>query len=134
MLDVYDECRPAFEKIEKPSLIHGDLWHGNILVDNNARILGVIDWDTAVWGDPAMDFYILDIRCFNRVAFRSNYRGDINWQCKDYELRLKFYRIYGLMRTVFAYANRTTSQNAVVTLREAIKTYLRELQKMYNQA
>ena len=39
-----------------PVLIHGDLWHGNILVDvEKRRISGVVDWDTAGIGDRAWD-------------------------------------------------------------------------------
>ncbi len=40
-----------------PVLCHGDLWYGNILIDpaNNA-LTGILDFETAAFGDPAQDF------------------------------------------------------------------------------
>lgn len=35
-------------------LVHGDYWLGNLLVEDG-RILAIIDWGTARWGDPAID-------------------------------------------------------------------------------
>lgn len=43
-----------------PSLIHGDLWYGNILVDpGHTRITGVLDWEEMAFDDPAQDFATL---------------------------------------------------------------------------
>jgi len=42
------------------TLIHGDLWYDNILVDGAARhVLGVVDLERATEGDPAEDFATL---------------------------------------------------------------------------
>ena len=38
-----------------PRLRHGDLWYENLLVADG-RLVGVIDWGTAEYGDPAEDF------------------------------------------------------------------------------
>ncbi len=39
-----------------PRLVHGDLWHGNILVDPaQDRITGLIDWENVGIDDPAQD-------------------------------------------------------------------------------
>jgi aminoglycoside 2''-phosphotransferase len=52
----WDELR-ADERFRtfEPRLRHGDLWYENLLVDNG-RLVGVIDWGTAEYGDPAEDF------------------------------------------------------------------------------
>lgn len=43
-----------------PSLVHGDLWYGNILVDpEHTRITGVLDWEEMAFDDPARDFATL---------------------------------------------------------------------------
>ena len=39
----------------EPRLRHGDLWYENLLVADG-RLVGVIDWGTAEYGDPAEDF------------------------------------------------------------------------------
>lgn len=51
---------PAFygplDEITVPSLVHWDLWDGNIFVDPQTHhINGVIDFERALWGDPLME-------------------------------------------------------------------------------
>jgi aminoglycoside phosphotransferase (APT) family kinase protein len=39
------------------TVTHGDLWFGNVLVDDPAtRLLAVLDWEIALIGDPSRDF------------------------------------------------------------------------------
>ena len=48
----------ADEEIDRfaPTVRHGDLWYGNVLVDRAAgRVVGVVDWENAAVGDPASD-------------------------------------------------------------------------------
>ena len=46
--------RELFDKIEKPVLVHWDMWEGNIFVKDN-HVSGIIDWERAMWGEPLMD-------------------------------------------------------------------------------
>ncbi|RCK68635.1 aminoglycoside phosphotransferase family protein [Desertihabitans brevis] len=49
-----------FDAVE-PRLLHGDLWHVNLLLDPDApepTITGLIDTDRASWGDPWADWTI----------------------------------------------------------------------------
>lgn len=46
----------------RPSLLHGDLWSLNILLDDAGRISGIVDWDAASWGDPLADWTLHRIR------------------------------------------------------------------------
>ena len=39
---------------ETPTVVHGDLWPGNVLM-RGRQVSGVIDWDRAALGDPALD-------------------------------------------------------------------------------
>ena len=39
---------------ETPTVLHGDLWPGNVLMCGR-KVSGVIDWDRAALGDPALD-------------------------------------------------------------------------------
>lgn len=46
--------RAAFDAVTVPSLVHWDMWEGNIFV-KEGRLSGVIDWERAMWADPFMD-------------------------------------------------------------------------------
>lgn len=46
--------RACFDEVKIPSLVHLDMWDGNIFV-HEGHLSGVIDWERALWGDPFMD-------------------------------------------------------------------------------
>lgn len=43
-----------FGEVKTPSLVHWDMWEGNIFVQDG-ELCGVIDWERAMWADPFMD-------------------------------------------------------------------------------
>ena len=46
----------CLRSVTTPSLVHWDLWDGNIFVDPATRaITGIIDFERALWGDPLME-------------------------------------------------------------------------------
>ncbi|HST83382.1 MAG TPA: aminoglycoside phosphotransferase family protein [Kineosporiaceae bacterium] len=51
-------CVDDLDAVLVPSLVHFDLWDGNVLIDLDGppRISGLIDGERAMWGDPVMDF------------------------------------------------------------------------------
>ncbi|MFH8802708.1 phosphotransferase family protein [Streptomyces sp. NPDC017936] len=58
----------ALEEVRRPSLVHFDLWPGNLFVDPGSvsggappRVTGVIDHERAFWGDPVADLVALQI-------------------------------------------------------------------------
>jgi aminoglycoside phosphotransferase (APT) family kinase protein len=56
--DALATCSKDLATVEVPSLVHFDLWDGNVLLDlaGTPRISGIIDGERAMWGDPVMDF------------------------------------------------------------------------------
>ena len=46
--------RACFDEVQTPSLVHWDMWEGNIFVQEG-HLSGVIDWERVLWGDPFMD-------------------------------------------------------------------------------
>lgn len=58
-LDAIEKCfyrhSDVLDAITMPSLIHGDLWYGNILVDQNHDLAAIIDADRALFGDPEFE-------------------------------------------------------------------------------
>jgi fructosamine-3-kinase len=51
---IVDAVSPVLDDVERPALVHFDLWDGNILVDvdNGPRLGGLIDAERTFWGDP----------------------------------------------------------------------------------
>lgn len=54
ILDKLARDKAFFEAIETPTLVHWDMWEGNIFV-KEGHISGIIDWERAMWGEPFMD-------------------------------------------------------------------------------
>ncbi|MFD9000106.1 phosphotransferase family protein [Streptomyces sp. NPDC059582] len=91
----------ALAEVTVPSLVHFDLWRGNILVDRSAgvpRIGGLVDGERMFWGDPLADFVSLallgDIE--DDEPFLAGYReaggrADFDTPAR---LRLALYRAY----------------------------------------
>ena len=53
---IYREHHDILAEVKKPSLVHKDLWEGNIFVDSEtAKITGIIDCERALFGDPIME-------------------------------------------------------------------------------
>ncbi|GHH28354.1 phosphotransferase [Lentzea cavernae] len=47
----------AFDEVERPALVHFDLWDGNVLADTG--LTGFVDGERAFWGDPVAEFVSL---------------------------------------------------------------------------
>lgn len=51
----------ALAQVTRPSLVHTDLWPGNLFVDEaTGALLGVIDPERALWGDPVLELSGVD--------------------------------------------------------------------------
>ena len=46
--------KPYFDLVTTATLVHWDMWEGNIFVEGG-NIVGVIDWERAMWAEPLMD-------------------------------------------------------------------------------
>ena len=49
-----DRDRESFDEVRSATLVHWDMWEGNIFVFRN-HVSGVIDWERALWGEAFMD-------------------------------------------------------------------------------
>lgn len=73
-----------------PTLVHGDLWHENLLFDEGRRRLsGVIDFENAAIGDPAIDLatqqYLGDrfARAVSEVYYQSRVPRDLGERTRN---------------------------------------------------
>ena len=49
-----EKDKSAFEPVHEASLVHWDMWEGNVFV-KDGHVSGIIDWERAMWGEPFMD-------------------------------------------------------------------------------
>jgi fructosamine-3-kinase len=90
--DMIKNNRNTLDKVQKASLVHKDLWRGNIFVDPlTAKIKGIVDYERAVYGDillePVCGFLLQD------TIFMKSFIGR-TFLDKDEQLRIILYRIY----------------------------------------
>ena len=54
LLDQLEKEESAFREVKNASLVHWDMWEGNVFV-KDGHVSGIIDWERAMWGEPFMD-------------------------------------------------------------------------------
>ncbi|HSR31676.1 MAG TPA: aminoglycoside phosphotransferase family protein [Anaerolineae bacterium] len=96
LLDVY---RPHFERPVSASLLHMDVWSQNILVDHAGRVTGLVDLDRALWGDPEIEFAVLDYCGISEPAFWRGYgrQRDTSFSA---QIRARFYLLYEVQKYI----------------------------------
>jgi aminoglycoside phosphotransferase (APT) family kinase protein len=96
LLDIY---RPHFERPVPASLLHMDVWGQNILVDGGGRVTGLVDLDRALWGDPEIEYAVLDYCGISEPAFWRGYgRGrDTSFPA---QIRARFYLLYEVQKYI----------------------------------
>lgn len=68
-----DDHRHVFDRPVPASLLHMDVWGQNLLVDEAGDLTGILDWDRALWGDPEIEFAVLDYCGLSTPAFWEGY-------------------------------------------------------------
>lgn len=91
-LDLFDRPVPS-------SLLHMDIWHQNILVDEAGRVTGLVDWDRALWGDPEIEFAVLDYCGISEPPFWEGY-GHPRDTSEQARTRQVFYLLYELQKYI----------------------------------
>jgi aminoglycoside phosphotransferase (APT) family kinase protein len=96
LLDVY---RPHFDRPVPASLLHMDIWSQNILVDEAGCVTGLVDLDRALWGDPEIEFAVLDYCGVSRPAFWRGY-GRPRDTSFSAQIRARFYLLYEVQKYI----------------------------------
>ena len=96
LLDVY---RPHFDRAVPASLLHMDVWSQNILVDEAGRVTGLVDLDRALWGDPEIEFAVLDYCGISEPPFWQGYgrQRDLSFSA---QIRARFYLLYEVQKYI----------------------------------
>ena len=94
-----DEHLELFDRPVASSLLHMDIWHQNILVDDSGNVTGIVDWDRALWGDPEIEFAVLDYCGISEPAFWEGY-GQERDTSAEAQVRQVFYLLYELQKYI----------------------------------
>jgi aminoglycoside phosphotransferase (APT) family kinase protein len=96
LLDAYRAC---FDRPVRASLLHMDVWSQNILVDDQGTLTGLVDWDRALWGDPEIEYAVLDYCGIAESAFWQGY-GAPRDESPAAQVRQRFYLLYELQKYI----------------------------------
>ncbi|MBN2149923.1 MAG: aminoglycoside phosphotransferase family protein [Candidatus Lokiarchaeota archaeon] len=88
------EHERSFVDVDGPSLVHWDLWEGNIFLEQREdgyHIQGVTDFERALWAEPYIEVsfwtpkrHAALVDCYGREAF----------EARDVQIRRAFYDLY----------------------------------------
>jgi fructosamine-3-kinase len=81
------------------SLLHMDVWAQNLLCDEDGRLTGLVDFDRALWGDPEIEFAVLDYCGLSSPEFFAGY-GRPRPDGPDARIRQVFYYLYEVQKYV----------------------------------
>ena len=99
LTELLDRYLPVFDRPVPASLLHMDVWSQNILVDGESRLTGLVDWDRAVWGDPEIEFAVLDYCGISEPAFWEGY-GRRREESAEARIRNVFYLLYEIQKYI----------------------------------
>jgi aminoglycoside phosphotransferase (APT) family kinase protein len=97
MRDLLDYHRRYFDRPVEPRLLHMDVWSQNILIDDLGNVTGLVDFDRALWGDPEIEFAVLDYCGISEPAFWQGY-GARREASAAASVRRQFYLLYEVQK------------------------------------
>ena len=96
---LFDVYRPHFDRRVPASLLHMDVWSQNILVDDGGVVTGLVDLDRALWGDPEIEYAVLDYCGISEPAFWRGY-GRARDTSFPAQIRARFYLLYEVQKYI----------------------------------
>lgn len=97
-LKIYNRQASALHNCE-PRLLHLELWSVNILTAEN-QITGLLDFERGLWGDPELEFAVLDTYGYTTPDFFAGY-GRPRPDAPEALIRQKLYYVYEMIKYAF---------------------------------
>jgi len=91
--------REHFDRPVQASLLHMDVWSQNILVDERGTVTGLVDLDRALWGDPEIEYAVLDYCGISEPAFWIGYDQERD-RSLSAQIRQRFYLLYEVQKYI----------------------------------
>lgn len=112
-LQAFENRREAFRIEGRAALLHMDIWAQNILVDHEGNITAILDWDRALWGDPGIEFAVLEYCGFDNAAFNDGYGQ--RWPRDDQSgIRAVFYHLYEVQKYLVIWRTRRAGRDGEI--------------------
>jgi len=105
LVDLFESYSAYFDHSVSPCLLHMGIRKENIIVDTKGNINGLLGFETALWGDPELDFAVLDCSGIWASAFWTGY-GQVRPNDLGSRTRRKFYMLYEVQRHIPLTLNR----------------------------
>lgn len=99
MKGILDKHYMHFDRPVTSRLLHMDIWSQNILVDDDANVTGLVDFDRALWGDKEIEFAVLDYCNISEPAFWRGY-GQQRDSSHPAQVRRLFYLLYEIQKYI----------------------------------
>ena len=122
-----DQYLFLFDRPVTSRLLHMDIWHQNILVDDSGTVTGVVDWDRALWGDPEIEFAVLDYCGISKPAFWEGYGQPREWT-PEAQVRQVFYLLYELQKYIVIRHGRSRDPAAARRYKQQVWKIVRDLE------
>ena len=125
LVGLLDEHMHLFERPVPSSLLHMDIWAQNILVDGDGHLSGLVDWDRALWGDPEIEFAVLDYCGISTPGFWDGY-GTPRDETPAARTRTVFYLLYELQKYIVIRHGRSRDPAAARRCKQQVAGVLRQ--------
>ena len=124
-LTLLDRHLPLFDRPVAACLLHMDIWRQNILVDGDSGVTGIVDWDRALWGDPEIEFAVLDYCGVSEPAFWEGY-GKPRDMSPEARVRQVFYLLYELQKYIVIRQGRGNDAAGARRYKQQVMAILRQ--------
>jgi fructosamine-3-kinase len=94
-----DQHQDSFNRDDLPALLYMSSQKENIMIDAEGNIIGLKGFDLSLWGDPEMDFAVLDCSGIWASSFWDGY-GQVRPDDPASRIRRKFYILYEFQRNM----------------------------------
>lgn len=128
MLSTLDRYIRLFDRSFPASLMHMDLWAQNILVDDDDNLTGLLDWDRALWGDPEIEFAVLDYCGIAKPPFWEGY-GKERDDSPEASVRNFFYLLYEMQKYIVIRHGRDHDTYAAMDHKQEVMQIIRQIQQ-----
>ena len=121
----FEALSDVFDDITEPRLVHGDLWYGNILVDDRGVFKAIIDNDRSFFGDPDFD---LMLPWMPAEPFMEGYECALDMSDRAV-LRRKLYRFLLLLEDTYILKVEYRDPEGYQRSKDEVYSCLEELEK-----